>query len=86
MTYYSYTGQFNLLNYSAGVVPHSTVLPTDVYPADYAPTNADENVIKGIWDPAKWEGAPVVVQVVCRTLEEEKCLATMKIVDEAIRG
>lgn len=85
-TYYSYTSHFNLLDYSAGIVPHSFVLPTDVYPDGYVPTNAEEKGIAGIWSPAKWEGAPVCVQVVCRKLEEEKCLAAMRIVDEVLRG
>ncbi|KAI9031140.1 general amidase [Hyaloraphidium curvatum] len=87
MTYYSYTGHFNLLDATAGIVPHSFVQATDAYPEGYEPKNADEQMVAETWGSAEvFEGAPVCVQVVCRRLEEEKCLAAMRIVDGVIRG
>lgn len=79
-----YTGIFNLLNYSAGVVPHSTVRPDDVFPANHKGRSKMEDTLVRRWDPNAWKDAPVCVQVVTGRLQEEKCLAAMRIVKEAI--
>ncbi|KAI9027702.1 general amidase [Hyaloraphidium curvatum] len=87
MAYMSYTARFNLLDMTAGIVPHSFVLPSDAHPEGYMPKAGDEERVAATWGNGEaFEGAPVCVQVVCRRFEEEKCLAVMEVVDAAIRG
>ncbi|KAF2875867.1 amidase signature domain-containing protein [Massariosphaeria phaeospora] len=82
-----YTFLFNLLDYSAGVMPvtHVDALK-DQLPASFNFSQLN-GVAKGAYkhyDAAKMAGLPVGVQVVGRRLEEEKVLAVMGRVEEAL--
>ncbi|KAH7370846.1 amidase signature domain-containing protein [Rhexocercosporidium sp. MPI-PUGE-AT-0058] len=74
--YFGYTGVFNVLDFSAAVVPVTRVdKMVDLRREDFiAGSELDENVWK-TYDPDTFHGAPVGVQVVGRRLEEEKVLA-----------
>ena len=73
----SYTGVFNILDYS------STSFPTglcgdrdvDVYPSDFKPLSEQDEVTKGDYDAASINGIPISLQLTARRLEDEKVVA-----------
>jgi Asp-tRNA(Asn)/Glu-tRNA(Gln) amidotransferase A subunit family amidase len=82
-----YTFLFNLLDYSAGIVPVTHVdkekdeLVKEVYPRWM------NGVARGAYryyDARDMHGLPVAVQLVGRRLEEEKVLAGMKVLEDAL--
>ncbi|KAL9604245.1 MAG: hypothetical protein Q9219_000643 [cf. Caloplaca sp. 3 TL-2023] len=80
-----YTFLFNLLDYTAGVLPVTHVDSTlDALPPDFD-TSSLNDVGKGAYkhyDAEKMHGLPVGVQVVGQRLQEEKVLAVMEKVEE----
>ncbi|KAH6853492.1 amidase signature domain-containing protein [Chaetomium sp. MPI-CAGE-AT-0009] len=82
-----YTFLFNLLDYSAGVLPITHVdKALDGLPASFSAKNLNR-VARGAYkhyDAERMHGLPVGVQVVGRRLEEEKVLAVMKRVEDAL--
>ncbi|KAF9442888.1 amidase signature enzyme [Macrolepiota fuliginosa MF-IS2] len=87
-----YTFIFSLLDYPAGVIPTTTVsstldtLPSNFYASStYHQLNA---IAKGAYleyNANKMHGLPLGVQIVGRRMEEEKVLAGMKVVEQALR-
>jgi len=82
-----YTFLFNLLDYSAGVLPVTHVDKT----LDQLPLTFNIKKLNGVargaykhYDADRMHGLPVGVQVVGRRLEEEKVLAVMKRVEDAL--
>ncbi|KAJ4338519.1 hypothetical protein N0V87_003848 [Didymella glomerata] len=82
-----YTFLFNLLDYSAGVIPVTHVDPI----ADALPSTFAFRKLNGIaqgaykhYDAIKMAGLPVGVQVVGRRLQEEKVLAVMERCEDAL--
>lgn len=82
-----YTFLFNLLDYTAGIVPVTKVDPSkDMLPQSIRVNNMN-GVARGAYkhyDASKMAGLPVAVQVVGRRLEEEKVLAVMKRLENAL--
>lgn len=82
-----YTFMFNLLDYSAGIIPVTHVdAKKDRLPADFNIKKLN-GVAQGAYmhyDADKMAGLPVAVQIVGRRLEEEKVLAVMERVEDAI--
>lgn len=75
------------LDYSAGVLPVTHVDPSK----DALPSSFNFNKLNGVargaykhYDAVKMAGLPVGVQVVGRRLEEEKVLAVMERVEDAL--
>lgn len=82
-----YTFLFNLLDYSAGVLPVTHVDRTkDQLPAgfNYKKLNGVAQGAYKLYDADAMHGLPVGVQVIGRRLEEEKVLALMKRVEDAL--
>lgn len=84
---------WNILDYTAGVLPITTVQSTlDALPSDFLNSSeyAEMGVVgKGVYavyDAIKMDGLPVGVQVVGRRLEEEKVLEGMRVIEEAVRA
>jgi Asp-tRNA(Asn)/Glu-tRNA(Gln) amidotransferase A subunit family amidase len=82
-----YTFLFNLLDYTAGVVPVTHVDPNK----DMLPPSVKVNKMNGVaqgaykhYDAIRMAGLPVAVQVVGRRLEEEKVLACMEQLEAAL--
>jgi Asp-tRNA(Asn)/Glu-tRNA(Gln) amidotransferase A subunit family amidase len=82
-----YTFLFNLLDYTVGVVPVTHVDPNK----DMLPQSVNINKMNGVargaykhYDAIKMVGLPVGVQVVGRRLEEEKVLACMGQLENAL--
>ncbi|KAF2157570.1 amidase signature enzyme [Myriangium duriaei CBS 260.36] len=82
-----YTFLFNLLDYACGVLPVTHVDPVDdALPSDFRISKLN-GAARGAYmhyDAVKMKGLPVGVQVVCRRWEEEKTLAVMQRVEEAL--
>ncbi|CAD0085044.1 unnamed protein product [Aureobasidium vineae] len=81
-----YTFLFNLLDYTCGIIPVTKVDATkDTLLRDFVVNK--NGVAKGAYkhyDADKMAGLPVAVQVVGRRLEEEKVLAVMERVEQAL--
>ncbi|KAJ7492390.1 general amidase [Mycena latifolia] len=81
-----YTMSWNLLDYPALVIPVSKVDQSlDVkQPRDEFYTAEDRENYE-LYDPATFENAPISIQVVGRTMEEEAVIAMSEVVDDALR-
>lgn len=80
-----YTFLFNLLDYTAGVIPVTTVEPSDAVLPDFRPANKVERGAFVNYDACKMAGLPVGVQVVGRRLDEERVLKAMHLVQDGLR-
>ncbi|KAF7289788.1 Amidase domain-containing protein [Mycena indigotica] len=87
----AYTFLWNMLDYTAGVLPVTTVdkeldsLP----PGGVSGANGMTSAAKGIWsiyDATKMHGLPVGVQISGRRMEEEKVLEGMKVIEAALKA
>ncbi|KAL2270972.1 hypothetical protein VTJ83DRAFT_343 [Remersonia thermophila] len=83
-----YTFLFNLLDYSAGVLPVTKVDKE----LDKLPSTFNIKKLNGVargaykhYDAEKMHGLPVGVQVVGRRLEEEKVMGIMRRIDEGLK-
>lgn len=85
-----YTFMFNLLDYTAGVIPVTKVDKIlDRLPADFKATNGPMKGAYKYYDAVAMEGLPCAVQVVGGVplrLQEEKTLAAMRRVVDALEG
>ncbi|GLB39787.1 putative general amidase [Lyophyllum shimeji] len=83
----NYTMVWNTLDYPALVIPVSKVDPVldAKKPATAFLSDADEANYE-LYDPATFKGAPVAVQVVGRTHEDEAVIAMAEIVDAALKS
>lgn len=81
-----YTFLWNLLDYSAGIVPVAKVdKELDALEAGWKPNNSIERGTYKYYDASKMEGLPIAVQVVGRRLTEEKTLGYMGVVEYCLR-
>ncbi|CAL1709221.1 unnamed protein product [Somion occarium] len=81
-----YTFLFNVLDYSAGVLPVTHVDgELDKLPAKFTARNAIEAGAYATYDSAPMHGLPVGVQVVGRRLQEEHVLEAMKLIENALQ-
>lgn len=84
-----YSFLFNLLDYSAGVIPVTKVDPVkDALSASDRKATVTNGVARGAYkhyDSREMAGLPCAVQIVGRRLTEEKTLACMLVVEEALK-
>ncbi|KAG2111804.1 general amidase [Suillus cothurnatus] len=83
--YVDYTAVWNALDYPAAIFPVTTVdsiLDGKVPPHDFY-NDFDKDVYE-MYDPEKFKNAPVCLQLVGRTLEEEAVIRMTEIVDAAL--
>ncbi|KAK0278665.1 hypothetical protein LTR35_004364 [Friedmanniomyces endolithicus] len=86
-TYYGYSVWVNVLDYSAVVIPVTTVdKSVDKKIEDFKALNETDQKTHDSYDPEIYDGAHVSVQLVGRRLQEEKMLALAKYVGEAIHA
>lgn len=79
----SYTGIFNLLDYSATSFPTGLHADKqiDLYSSDFKPQGEQDEVTRNDYDPEAVHSMPISLQLTCRRLEEEKVMAlTEKVV------
>ncbi|KAL8964845.1 MAG: hypothetical protein Q9197_006783, partial [Variospora fuerteventurae] len=71
--YWGYTSQWNLLDYPALVFPVSKVDPeVDQVEEGYEPTNEKDAFNYHLYEPEKYRGAPISLQLIGRRYEDEK--------------
>ena len=81
-----YTFLWNLLDYTAGVMPVTKVDKVkDALPKGFKPSNGVEKGAYKHYDSVKMEGLPCAVQIVGRRLTEEKVLRYMSVVESALK-
>ncbi|KAJ7040376.1 general amidase [Mycena alexandri] len=81
-----YTMTWNLLDHPALVVPVSKVdQAVDVKQPRSEFYTDDDRENYELYNPATYENAPISIQVIGRTMEEEAVIAMSEIVDEALR-
>ncbi|KAM0186561.1 hypothetical protein ACHAPI_011640 [Fusarium lateritium] len=86
-----YTKVWNLLDYTALVIPGGCVEPQDLEAKwDHEPRNEMDEWNRHLWEKNRNDMVksrlPVDVQIVGRNLEEEKMLAIGKVVDDVLRA
>jgi len=82
-----YTFLFNVLDYSAGVMPITRVDRTlDNLPRAFRPRNKIEKGAYVGYNADEMHGLPVGVQIVGRRLEEEKVLEGMKLIEGLLKS
>ncbi|OBZ80049.1 Acetamidase [Grifola frondosa] len=83
----SYTMVWNTLDYVACVFPVTRVNPElDGIKPEHKFLSKADKTNHGIYDPATFQNAPVALQLVGRSLEEEAVIAMTEIVDAALKG
>lgn len=79
--YIGYTAVFNALDWSAGVIPVTRAdKAVDVQDKPYTPRNVKDQATYDSFEAEKINGGAAAVQIVCKKLQEEKCVAIMKVV------
>ncbi|KAK7034675.1 hypothetical protein VNI00_012317 [Paramarasmius palmivorus] len=82
-----YTVLFNMLDYTAGILPVTHVDATlDRLPQSFKSRNTIEASVYRMYDAEKMAGLPIGVQIVGRRLEEERVLEAMKTVEGLLRA
>lgn len=83
--YWSYTSQWNLLEYPAVAFPASVADPEiDLRDCSYVPKNKQDAFNYELYSPELYRDAPVGLQLVTRKFEDEKCLAILEVVERAM--
>ncbi|KAH6908789.1 amidase signature domain-containing protein [Coprinopsis sp. MPI-PUGE-AT-0042] len=82
---------FNMLDYTAGVLPVTHVdkdvdglPPNFTTSSEYSKMNSVAKGVYSVYEPEKMHGLPLGVQVVGRRLQEEKVLQGMRVVESAL--
>ncbi|KAH7127450.1 amidase signature domain-containing protein [Dactylonectria macrodidyma] len=85
-----YTKVWNLLDYTALVIPGGSINSTDLEASwEFDPRGPEDQANKSLWEEHKTDmaslGLPVGLQIIGRKLEEEKVLGAGKVVDDVVR-
>jgi amidase len=84
--HYTYTSIINTLDYCSVVIPVTTAnRRLDAAEKHYRPLNEVDRQTWEAYEPEKYDGAPVAVQIVGGRLNEENLLAVAKAVVKALR-
>lgn len=81
-----YLSQWNLLDYPAIVLPITHVTASDIKDPSYQPVNKLDRETYDPYDPELFDGAPVSVQLIGRSMHEEQLLALAMAVDQAVKA
>lgn len=82
-----YTKVWNLLDYPAVTFPVDTVKKEiDVQPNGYQPRNDLDAWNWGLYDPNTMHGHPINLQVIGKTLQDEKVLGAATVIEKISRG
>jgi amidase len=83
--YWSYTSQWNLLDYPGVVFPVCKVdKQMDVYENEEKPLSGKDEENRRLWDAEEFDGMPVSLQLVGRRFEDEKILAILEHITSCI--
>lgn len=91
--WWGYTSYWNLMDFPAAVFPlgrfvaqgyRSADVSADL-PAAGKARNAEERFISDQWKPETYDNAPISLQLIGRRLNEERVLAMLNVVEDALR-
>ncbi|QRV80445.1 amidase [Ceratobasidium sp. AG-Ba] len=87
--WWGYTSYWNLLDLPGVVFPSGNALDAAAWDRSReialpAPRNPVEEYVRGQWRPETYDGAPVALQLVGRRLHEEKVLAILNVIEDAV--
>ncbi|KAG8706279.1 hypothetical protein FRC09_002494 [Ceratobasidium sp. 395] len=87
--WWGYTSYWNLLDLPGVVFPSGKPLDAAAWDRSRelalpAARNAVEEFVRGQWRPETYDGAPVALQLVGRRLHEEKVLAILNVIEDAV--
>ncbi|PBP23166.1 acetamidase [Diplocarpon rosae] len=83
--YWSYTSQWNMLEYPGVVFPVTCVdQEVDIEETSYVPRNDQDKFNWELYKRERYVDAPIGLQIVTRRWEDEKCLAILKEVEQAM--
>ena len=83
--YWTYTSQWNMLEYPGVGFPVSVVDPKiDMKDTTYLPMNDQDKFNYDLYSPEQYADAPIGLQLVTRRFEDEKCLAILKVIEQAM--
>ncbi|TVY36304.1 putative amidase [Lachnellula subtilissima] len=83
--YWSYTSQWNLLEYPGVVFPVTSVdQKLDIKDEKYVPMNEQDKFNHDLYEPGRYVDAPIGLQIVTRKWEDEKCLKVLEVVEKAM--
>jgi len=85
--WWGYTSYWNLLDYPGVVFPSGFLAKEECYLNSKLPIarNSTEEYIHAQWSPETYEGAPISLQLIGRRHEEEKLLAMLDRLEDAVR-
>ncbi|KAF2103321.1 amidase family protein [Rhizodiscina lignyota] len=83
--YWPYTSQWNLLDYPGVVFPVTSVdVQKDGKEVGYTPMNEQDRWNYELYEPEKYIGAPISLQIVGRRFMDEKVMAALEIIEKAM--
>lgn len=83
--YWSYTSQWNLLDYPGLVFPVCNVnKKQDRWNGDEQPLSGLDEENKSLWDPEEFDGAPIGLQLVGRRFDDEKIVGILEHITDKI--
>ncbi|KAJ1302589.1 hypothetical protein OPQ81_002906 [Rhizoctonia solani] len=87
--WWGYSSYWNLLDLPAVVFPSGKPLDATTWDSSReaalpAARNAVEDFVRNQWNPKTYHGAPVALQLVGRRLHEEKVLAVLNVIEDAV--
>ena len=84
--YWSYTSQWNLVEYPAVVFPVGRVDPgIDRPDTMYEPQNQDDAFNHALYTgPERYKDAPIALQLVTKRFEDEKCIGVLRKVEACL--
>ncbi|OAG05475.1 amidase [Paraphaeosphaeria sporulosa] len=84
--YWSYTSQWNLLDYPGVAFPVTKVDKSlDKWDREQSPLSEHDTYNRELWDPEAFDGLPVSLQLVGRRFEDEKILTILEHITEQIK-
>lgn len=86
LPWWGYLSQWNLLDYPTFVLPVAQVHADDVKDTSYTPVSDLDRDNYEIYDPKLFEGAPISLQLIGRSMEEEQLLAVAMAVDSIMKA
>ncbi|KAL2206341.1 amidase [Sarocladium strictum] len=83
--YWGYTANWNILDYPGAVFPVTVVDSVkDIKDVTYTPKNEEDKFVYDMYSPDKYTDAPVSLQVVGRRQHDEKVLAALAAIEQAM--
>lgn len=85
-SWWGYLSQWNLLDYPTFILPVAQVKADDAKDSSYQPISELDRENYVMYNPKMFEDAPISLQLIGRSMQEEQLLAVAMAVDLAIKS